>query len=85
MLSFGEKEKTGVPGKNLLEASGGENRNKKNKGQPFLVRVGGCCCFYQVLKHLRADVSKYRPEVYKTEKSKILKKIHKVALGKLLT
>ena len=34
---------------------------------------------------LRADVSKYRPEVYKTEKSKILKKIHKVALGKLLT
>jgi len=37
-------------------------------------------------KHpLRADVSKYRPEVYKSEKSKILKKIHKVALGKLLT
>ena len=34
---------------------------------------------------LRADVSKYRPEGYKTEKSKILKKIHKVALGKLLT
>ena len=34
---------------------------------------------------LRADVSKYRPEVYKSEKSKILKKIHKVALGKLLT
>ena len=34
---------------------------------------------------LRADVSKYRPEVYKREKSKILKKIHKVALGKLLT
>ena len=34
---------------------------------------------------LRADVSKYRPEVYKIEKSKILKKIHKVALGKLLT
>ena len=34
---------------------------------------------------LRADVSKYRQEVYKTEKSKILKKIHKVALGKLLT
>ena len=37
------------------------------------------------VKHLRADVSKYRPEVYKSEKSKILKKIHKVALGKLLT
>ena len=34
---------------------------------------------------LRADVSKYRPEVYKSEKSKILKKIRKVALGKLLT
>ena len=37
------------------------------------------------IKFLRADVSKYRPEVYKSEKSKILKKIHKVALGKLLT
>ena len=37
------------------------------------------------LELLRADVSKYRPEVYKSEKSKILKKIHKVALGKLLT
>ena len=34
---------------------------------------------------LRADVSKYQPEVYKSEKSKILKKINKVALGKLLT
>ena len=34
---------------------------------------------------LRADVSKYQPEVYKSEKSEILKKIHKVALGKLLT
>ena len=34
---------------------------------------------------LRADVSKYRPEVYRSENSKILKKIHKVALGKLLT
>ena len=34
---------------------------------------------------LRADVSKYQPEVYKSEKSKILKKFHKVALGKLLT
>ena len=34
---------------------------------------------------LRADDSKYRPEVYKSEKSKILKEIHKVALGKLLT
>ena len=36
-------------------------------------------------KRLRADVSKYRPKVYKSEKSKILQKIHKVALGKLLT
>ena len=32
MLSFGEKEKSRVPGKNLLEASGGENRNKKTRG-----------------------------------------------------
>ena len=37
------------------------------------------------LQRLRADVTKYQPEVYKSEKSKILKKIHKVALGKLLT
>ena len=37
------------------------------------------------IQNLRADVSKYRPEVYKSEKSKTLKKIHKVALGKLLT
>ena len=36
------------------------------------------------LNALKADVSKYRPEVYKSEKSKILKTIHKVALGKLL-
>ena len=41
------------------------------------------CCVPS--KYLRADVSKYRPEVYKSDKSKILKKIHKVALGKLLT
>ena len=32
-------------------------------------------------RYLKADVSKYRPEVYKSEKSKILKKNHKVALG----
>ena len=38
-----------------------------------------------VRRSLRADVSRYRPEVYKSEKLKILKKIHKVALGKLLT
>ena len=35
--------------------------------------------------YLIADVSKYQPEVCKSEKSKILKKIHKVALGKLIT
>ena len=34
---------------------------------------------------LRKDVSKFRPEVYKSEKWKILKQTHKVALGKLLT
>ena len=38
-----------------------------------------------IQKALRADVSKYRPEVYKSEKSQNLQKIHKVALGKLLT
>ena len=40
---------------------------------------------YKTDEDLRADVSKYRPDVYKSEKSKILKKIHKVALGKLST
>ena len=34
---------------------------------------------------LREDVSKYRPEVYKSENTKILKKINNLALGKLLT
>ena len=43
------------------------------------------CNLNQIDYYLREDVSKYRPEVYKSEKSKILKKIHKVALGKLLT
>ena len=28
----------------------------------------------QIVQYLRADVSKYRPDVYKSEKSKILKK-----------
>ena len=37
------------------------------------------------LRSLRADISKYRPDVYKSEKSKIFKTIHEVALGKLLT
>ena len=41
--------------------------------------------FVPIFISLRADVSKYRPEVNKREKSKILKKIQKVALGKLLT
>ena len=34
---------------------------------------------------LRADVCKYRPEACNKENIKILKKIHKVALGELLT
>ena len=34
---------------------------------------------------LRANVSKYRPEGLQKRNTKILKKIHKVALGKLLT
>ena len=44
-----------------------------------------CSNPHRAANSLRADVSKYRPEVYKSEKSKTLKKIHKVALGKLLT
>ena len=40
---------------------------------------------FAIIKVLRADVSKYRPEVYKSGKSKILQKINNVALGKLLT
>ena len=40
---------------------------------------------FSFFKELRANVSKYRPEVCKSEKSKILKKMHKVAPGKLLT
>ena len=42
-------------------------------------------CNLRLKGRLRADVSKYRPKVYKREKLKILKKIHRVALGKLLT
>ena len=34
---------------------------------------------------LRADVSKYRPEAYKSEKLKNPKKIHRVALVELLS
>ena len=34
---------------------------------------------------LRADVCKYRPEAYKSEKLKNPKKIHRVALVKLLS
>ena len=42
--------------------------------------------FQKYLGHiLRADVCKYRPEAYNKENIKILKKIHKVALGELLT
>ena len=36
-------------------------------------------------KPLRADVSKYRPEVYKSEKLKNPQKIHRVALVELLS
>ena len=36
-------------------------------------------------KSLRADVSKYRPEAYKSEKLKNPKKIHRVALVELLS
>ena len=36
-------------------------------------------------RKLRADVSKYRPEAYKSEKSKNPKKIHRVALVELLS
>ena len=39
----------------------------------------------KIEESFRTDVSKYRPEVYKSEKSKILQKIQNVALGKLLT
>ena len=45
MLSFGEKEKTGVPGKNLLEASGGENRNKKKQGATLSSSCGRLLLF----------------------------------------
>ena len=38
-----------------------------------------------IKKHLRADVSKYRPEAYKSEKLKNPKKIHRVALVNLLS
>ena len=37
------------------------------------------------ISHLRADVSKYRPEAYKSEKLKNPKKIHRVALVELLS
>ena len=62
----------------------GANLSMKNgacAGAPYQT----ICILKLIFKYLRADVSKYRPEVYKSEKSKILKKIHKVALGKLLT
>ena len=42
----------------------------------FLINLDIC----EKDRHLRADVTKYRPEVYKSEKSKILKNIYKVAL-----
>lgn len=50
MLSFGEKEKTGVPGKNLLEASGGENRNKKKQGATLSSSCGRLLLFLSGVK-----------------------------------
>ena len=41
--------------------------------------------FYANCGILRADVSKYRPEAYKSEKLKNPKKIHRVALVELLS
>ena len=41
-------------------------------------KIFATCC-------LRADVSKYRPEAYKSEKLKNPKKIHRVALVELLS
>ena len=72
-----------------------KTQNSKKLANPWLPSPNACQnkkeittnyeLYFYGRKNLRADVSKYRPEVYKTEKSKILKKIHKVALGKLLT
>ena len=39
----------------------------------------------KIRRVLRADVSKYRPEAYKSEKLKNPKKIHRVALVELLS
>ena len=62
-------------------------RLQKKKNMQWFYKFGLCMQIFRgnFYEPLRADVSKYRPEVYKSEKSKILKKIHKVALGKLLT
>ena len=38
---------------------------------------------FSFFKELRANASRYRPDVCKSEKSKILKKIHKVAPGNI--
>ena len=56
---------------------------KLTRGVP--VRISFLINVTRLKYGLRADASKYQPDVYKSEKSKILKKIHKVALGKLLT
>ena len=63
---------------------------KPRKGTPFVRSLSWKSNMWSIprdekRRKLRADVSKYRPGVYKSEKSKILKTIHKVALGKLLT
>ena len=62
-----------------------EKNSDKKKPRPIHVAFLRYTDKAKIQGNLRADVSKYRPEVYKSEKSKILKKIHRVALGKLLT
>ena len=65
---------------------GGGGRGRHSSVCTIITLLGKMCQIHEItLELLRADVSKYRPEVYKSEKSTILKKIHKVALGKLLT
>jgi len=67
---------------------GGKKAKRKSQNCSVTFRVVNfafCACLKFASKYFKSYFSKYRPEVYKSEKSKILKKIHKVALGKLLT
>ena len=57
-------------------------------GKDDTIRIAGVCRDHgdHGSKYtLRADVSKYRPEAYKSEKLKNPKKIHRVALVELLS